>query len=582
MIHDGAAADDERTPARGPRIAASVFLTTALLATSGLAFALQAPVDDSAGYRAFLHRSGEPFLLTEAGNKVAPMTVTVATAGIRGTVLALTEDTARGLMSVIGTREANPDLLVERSYATQVQADGSVLATTMLSLLDGDGYSTGVVAGSNGFTMTYTPPRVELPAEAVPGTAWSSEGAMNLDSPFTFRGTVGPAESRDGRRCINVDTALVQQNPRATPYTRTTQSTWCDESGPVESSNFEDGRRFSMAPPGSVALPPVEPPQPEPLPPGLTLPGPFPHADVALRPVVVDGLIITTKDSTGDLRAVRLTPRGQQVAWVQHPGGEILGMAADDSLIYVTTAARLLLAFDAAGQIHWLARLPDAAVGAPARMGDVVAVALLDGTTRAYSRIDGSERWSDRLDDTIAVPPVTAGTTIVSADVSGLITATRADGTAAWSRTVAGVRAPMTPLDDGSVLLQDTEHELHVIDSRGEDRWTADLDETVTGEGLQLGTVAVLPAEAGILGIRLGDGTAAWRIDTPGRPAIGGSARFAAGAMTGRFSAEGGLADSGEIPSGDARSRRHTWPLTVGGQHLVMDASGAVTVIGDG
>lgn len=266
---------------------------------------------------------------------------------------------------------------------------------------------------------------------------------------------------------------------------------------------------------------------------------------------------------------------------MQHPGGEVLGMDADDSLLYVTTTERLLMAFDAAGRIHWLTRLPDAAMGRPVRVGDIVTVALLDGTLHSYDRGTGVQRWSTRLDDTVAVPSVAGPGQIVSADISGLVTATAPDGRVAWSESLGEVQAPMTNLSNGVVLVQDAEGVLHAFDSTGDELWTSDLEEKITGEGTTIGDTAVLPVESGIVGIKRGDGTRAWHLETTETPAIDSAGALTAGRLTGRVTADGELIDRLDLTSDNEESLRHTWPITLGRQHLVVDASGAVTAIGD-
>lgn len=560
-------------------VAGSAVLTLMILVSAVVAFRQSSPQSSApTGYPSFLYRSVEPALAIEAGGKEPPMTFTVATTGLHGTIAALPEDTAQLLLGVAG---ADPDLQVERSFSTQVEADGSVFATTVLTLLKPEGYATGVITGSRGAPLMYSPPRIELPADAAPGATWSSEGSLNFSSPFTFRGAIAAAEPRDGRRCIKVDTVLDQQSAHGKPYARTTRSTWCEGLGAVDNAVVETGLRFTLAAPGSVSFDPLPPPAAEAIPLGKTLASPFKGAYLSLRPVVMGGLIISTDGSLGDLRAVQPTPDGQKVVWMQHPGGEVLGMAADESLLYVATTERLLMAFDAGGRIHWLTKLPDAVVGVPGRVGDIVTVSLLDGTLRAYDRSTGAQRWSTRLDDTAAVPSVAGAGQIVSADISGLVTATLTDGRVAWSESIGSVQAPMTKLPDGVVLVQDAEGALHAFDSTGGELWTADLGEKLTGEGATIGDTAVLPVESGIVGIHRGDGTRSWHLETPEPPAIDPAGTLTAGRLTGRLTADGALIDRVDLTSDNAESLKHTWPITVGRQRLVVDASGAVTATGD-
>lgn len=580
MTREGAA--ESVAASRRPRTAASALLTLAILVSAALAFRQSSPtISTPTGYQSYLYRAGEPALFVEADGKEEPLTFTVATAGLHGTLAVLPQRTAELLYEAAGGSSADPHLQVERSFSTQVQADGSVLATTVLTLLKPEGYTTAIISGSKGVPLVYSPPRVELPGDPRPGATWISEGVLNALNPYTFRGVVAAADDRNGRRCVKVGTVLDQQSAHGKPYTRSSRSTWCEGLGTVEDAAVESGTRFTLVAPGTVSFDRLPPPTPESLPIGRKLPSPFMACYISLRPVVMGGLIISTNGSPGDLRAVHPTPDGQQVVWMQHPGGEVLGMDADDSLLYVTTTERLLMAFDAAGRIHWLTRLPDAAMGRPVRVGDIVTVALLDGTLHSYDRGTGVQRWSTRLDDTVAVPSVAGPGQIVSADISGLVTATAPDGRVAWSESLGEVQAPMTNLSNGVVLVQDAEGVLHAFDSTGDELWTSDLEEKITGEGTTIGDTAVLPVESGIVGIKRGDGTRAWHLETTETPAIDSAGALTAGRLTGRVTADGELIDRLDLTSDNEESLRHTWPITLGRQHLVVDASGAVTAIGD-
>lgn len=564
--------------ARRARTAASALTTVALLVAGGLAFRPDVQSAERAGYRDYLDRSGEPLVIIEIDGRAAPVTRTVATAGIQGTIAALPTETAQLLVAAIGGQIDDSALQVERSYSTELAADGSIRSTTVLAVLGSDGYSTGVIAESSGTALVFSPPRIELPTSIGPGVTWVSEGILNFDRAFVYRGAISAAGPYDGRRCVAVESSLEQQNPDSGPYSRTTRSTWCQGWGTVDGSVA--GMRFRRTAPGSVRLGPVAPPAPQPLAVGTVLRAPFPNSDVSVRPVVMGGLIISAKSSVGDLRAVHPTAAGQQVAWVHHPGGEVLGMTGDDSLLFVTTAQRLLAAFDAGGRIHWLTRLPDAAVGSPARVGDLVVVALLDGKTQAYDRDSGEQRWSVSSNDTIAVPPIASGAQVVSADVSGRIRAVRIDGSTAWSDSVPGVHAPMTALPDGGMLIQDSEGTLHAFDSTGGVRWTAEFDQSVVGEGSVLGPVAVLPTEAALVGVRLHDGSAAWRLGISGRAVVGPDGGFAAEGVAGRLGPDGTRLEGFGLPAGVALTSRTLWPLTVGDQFLAMEANGSVIAVG--
>lgn len=575
---------------RGKRIAASALMTIALLATGGLAFWRSSPgTDASSGYRAYLFSSDQPVLVVESGNRRPPATVTVATDGFLGTMAALPRDVAGRLVAAIG---GDPkDIQLERLFSTQVNQDGSITATTVISLLGADGYSVALSTVSNGGTLTYLPPRRELPAEITPGAKWSSKGVVKFETPsmqrenrFTYLGSVEPAESREGRSCVLVLTALDQRSIDLEPYVRTVRSTWCTGKGSVESFVSETGTRSVVAAPGTVRLDPVAAPATQPLPLGAVLPSPFLSPDINIPPVVLGSLIISTSGSLGDLDAVRPVPDGQRVEWIQHPGGQILGLAADDSRLFVTTTSPALTAFDAAGRAHWLTRLPDAAVGSPLCTHGLVVTALLDGSLRAYDSATGEERWADQFDDVIASPPVVSGEQIIGGDVSGLVKALRLDGQTAWSRSFGSVRTPITALPDGGALVQDSTGMLHAVDAAGNLRWRSQLDVVVTGRGALLDGVVALPIGSGIAAIRLDDGSPAWRREGLRLAMVTREGWVAATTTSGRLTVDGKLLEQREISqpnleSGNAASRP-SWPIVVAGQALVMQASGAITAVG--
>ena len=576
---------------RGQRIAASALMMVVILTAGGLVFWRVSPAADApTGYRAYLDSSGEPVLVVEADNRTPPATVTVATDGFLGTVAALPRDVAGRLVAALGSDLT--DVQLERSFSTQVNTDGSTVATTVVSMLGPNGYSVVLSTVSNGGALSYLPPRTELPADPTPGTGWSSRGTANFESPsgrrenrFTYLGSVEASGQRGGRSCVLVLTALDQHSPDGEPYIRTTRSTWCAGRGAVEWTVVETATNSRTAAPGAVHLEPVAAPVPEPLPTGSALPSPLLRADILIPPVVMGGLVISTSGSLGDLNAVRPGPDGQRMEWTQHPGGEILGLAADDSRLFVTTTSPMLTAFDAAGRVHWLTRLPDAAVGAPVTAQGLVVVALLDGTLRAYDAATGEDRWVSRFADVIAVPPVVSRGQTISADLSGLVKAIRLDGGTAWSHSVGPVRAPMTVLADGGVLVQDSGGMLHALDAAGKVRWTGQLDAAVTGEGAVLDAIAALPTGSGVIGVRIGDGSPAWRRDELPMALVDSTGWLAAGNTTGRLTADGRLEQQRQLASepnvgNNFAGFRPSWPILFGEQALVMQTSGAITALG--
>ena len=585
-------------PRRGVRVAAAALLMLALIAGGGIAFWYSSPsAAVPTGYRAYLDRSQLPVIVVEENGQIWPLTQTVAESGLLGTIAAIPNDLATLLLAALGDTADDPSLRIERVMSSQVNPDGSVFATTYLNLLTADGYQLALGSGTGGVVLLYTPPRTELPAELTPGATWSSPGMLNFERPFTYEGSVAAAEPRDGRECREVTTALDQQGADGSSEKRTSVFLWCEGMGSVEARTLENGMRYLVAEPGSVQLTTPIPPAPEPLPAGTVLDAPFTNTGVSLSPLVIGGLVITTNRSISDIDAMRLvpataedpatgaaaSPAAQILTWVQHPGGEVTGMTTggDPAFIYLTTTRRMLMAFDAAGQIRWYTRLPDASVGQPALAGDVVAVALLNGTVQAFDHRTGERRWTSRLADTVAAEPVTSGDLVIAADTSGLIQATGSDGTPRWSGSTAAIRRPMTPLGDGGVIAQDAKGIVHALSPEGDERWSVSLDANVSEAGIVLGSTVVLPTDSGVVGLSIDDGTERWRHPGLRRPHLLPDGTVSAQEVVARIEPDGRLTPLATLSAPNAVSLERTWPMRVGGQLMVINQAGAITVVDD-
>jgi outer membrane protein assembly factor BamB len=201
----------------------------------------------------------------------------------------------------------------------------------------------------------------------------------------------------------------------------------------------------------------------------------------------------------------------------------------------------------------------------------------MDGTLRAYDRTSGVQQWTTRLGDTVVAPPLVSGEQFIGASASGLLKAVGVDGKQVWTASVEGVGAPMTALPGGGVLVQDSEKELHAFDPIGAEIWATALPEAISGEGAALDRIAALPDQTGIIGIHLEDGSTAWRRQMLQPVTISPDGLIAAEHSTARITADGELIGALD-PDADYRESTHAvWPLRVGDQYLMMDASGTIT-----
>jgi len=569
---------------RGTRIAVAAGVSLAVLLIGVAGFVVSSPsISVPSDYRAYLNRTDEPILVVESADRVPPMTLTVSTTGVLGTLASLPNDEASLFLVALGADATDPTVQIERSLSTEVDAYGAVLATTTLSLMRSDGYFTVLSLASNGQTFLYAPPRKELPSDPVPGANWTDTGEVNLTTPFVYRGSIDAAPTQSGRRCIAVTTILDQQDSAGGPMNDTTDSTWCEGLGSIRATSRASGLTFALAEPGSVRLGEVTPPSAASLPEGTVIPSSFSNTGLSLAPVVIDGLVVSTNGPIGDLIAVHPSivdgVPTQSTTWIQHPGGEVVGIGEADGRMAVTTTRRALMGFDAAGRIHWLQRLPDVSVGRPAILDGIVAVSLMDGTVRAYDIRSGHQRWTIRLDDTFATAPIVSGSLVVAADTSGRIEATHSDGSPTWTAETEGVFAPMTSTGDGGVILQDGTGALHRFDRRGTRSWTANVDTSVTDSGVVVGSVAMLPTKDGVVGFRLSGGEEVWRIRDLEQPHLTDGGLVAAGPTVGRITEGGTLHRLATLTSSSEANLAQTWVHTMGAHILAIDKSGVITVV---
>jgi len=500
---------------------------------SGLFYAAaQEPARDR-GYQAYT-----------APPPIVPVTVIAepATAQPAATVSSMREVAASTLLSLPGQeaglwllgalQEAGQDPItaeVVRTLSTSVNEDGSVSSFISVSLLLDSGFAEAIGVAANGGVLWYSPPILTFPAVPDPGSTWSGEGLTNGIAPFSFEGDVldgvrldtapGPLDGLAG--CRDVQTTIEQEFPGGEGYTSERITTWCPGWGSVASEDLVTGARTRLGSPRDATWTDAVVSSPSPRPAGTRLAFPTSLVQITRPPVTAESGLVVVNDATHDLLSLTVTPpladtpdTNSTALWIQHPGGQVLGMAGGEDRTFVTSSLRALLAFDNAGRMRWSARLPDVAVGSPAVIGDVVAVALVDGTLRGFQASGGQELWSVRLSDVVLQPPVSGRDEFVVADSGGYVVAVGADGQEKWGGSLSRVDQPLTALGDGSYLFAQATGFLTRLDASGEETWTVPLLEgMVLAGGVLRDGVIVLPTDEGLLGLDVTTGEVLWAND---------------------------------------------------------------------
>ena len=416
-----------------------------------------------------------------------------------------------------------------RSTVTAVTSEGVLSPYITVGIITEGGYYDIVGTSVDGSTLWYSPPLLQVPADLTAGSTWTSEG-LTLDvAPFTSTGTVdGPAEVPDevagygGRDdCLTLSTVLDQQIPDGEGYTAARRTVWCPGLGAVHSEDLADGVVARLAQPGDVPWPPVaEPRAPGTRDVGTSLPFPVPVTVISRPPVSMPGGMLMVNDAAQDLASVTVgavrdgvTGDSSTLAWLQHPGGTVLGASIDTDRIRVTTSQRALQSFDFAGRMRWTASLPDIAAGAPAAVGAVITVALVDGTLRGFDAATGEPLWSVRLSDVITLSPVRVGDLVVAADTSGYVVAVEDAGALRWARSVDSVES-LSALSDGTLLIGQSSGLLTLLGADGDERWTVSVpDARVVDPGVLWGDVIALPTDGGLRGLSVDDGSVLWTLE---------------------------------------------------------------------
>ena len=491
-------------------------VAVALLAAA--AFAAAAPREDvPTGFRAYLDAADVPVLLAttpaaEAGGGL--ITATTATSGYLKGVSGIPSDVLVGAVASAADGLAGAGQIeVIRSMSASIRDDGSTASTFGASLVNDDGVFTVAQITSSGVALWYSPPLLELPAELAVGATWSATGLVNQIADYEYSGRIEESDEPD---CIVTATTTRITLEGSDPILSRLRNTWCIGRGSTFSVDVDSGRAVSVTdssvPNPTDASPPRTPLYREP----LALP--FLSPDVVQRALLVGDDLVVVNSSTQDVIAVPLSPpvieMGERastlsIAWMQHPGGAVLGAASDGQNLYLTSASRRVTSLNRAGGLRWSVTTSDVASGSPVLLDRVVVFATLDGSVVALDRATGRVRWTQTMSDAVVVSPVALGNIVVVADIAGRVVALDGEGAQAWAASAAAVTSPMSAIND-AVLVGDTAGDAYLFSHDGAQIWSVGIAGPISGTAEVAGGVIVVPTKNGLQGLDLGTGESRW------------------------------------------------------------------------
>lgn len=573
----------------------------AAVAVLGTAFAFASRDDiPRDGYLAYVLTPDAPVnvVMDPATEAQSPYTAaTVIDAAIPLT-LSLPGDSAQTLvlaaMDAAGLDPQTAQLM--RITSTGSRADGSVNAYITLAMLTDQGYREFIGLGLDGSLLWNDPPITQLPADLAPGSQWQVEGLTNGFAPFTFTGEVldtvqvdapvGPV--RDLAGCVDTRTRLDQQVPDAEGYAIERITTWCPGWATVASLDVDTGVLSRAALPDEVSWPDVTLPEPLLQPPGTQQAFPIGVAVISRPPLAMPGGLVVVNDVQGDLLSFTSgeppsdgSEPISRVTWLQHPGGQVLGVSNAEDRIYVNSSDRALIAFDAAGRMRWTTTLPDAAVGSPVVLGDVVAVAAVDGTLRGFASSDGTSKWTVRLSDVITESPVVTSSAIIAGDSAGYMVSVGADGQTRWAANLSTIDAPLSPLQDGSVLVPQATGSLVLLDANGVEQWSVTPpDGKVVSPAVIWGDVLAVPTDSGVMGLSLSTGQSRWLLPDLTKAYLAPNGLLADRTTVARVAPDGGAQTLATIAETSGRDPQSLYVARLGDEWAAVTQEGLLTFLG--
>jgi outer membrane protein assembly factor BamB len=399
--------------------------------------------------------------------------------------------------------------------------------------ISADGIRAEVTIAADGTTQMFVPGRLDLSA-APRQQAWTSSGLMAVLPPggkpvvHSYRtdyvSAAATGAGLDGCIVVTASQQLDEQQPT------TFANTWCPGRGVTSfthaGTTWTANTDQAAAAPGAVS--------------GfdwstadrLTFaqrrvnnPGDNLILGLSQTPASLpDGTAVAIQSTTDDLVAIDTSAAVPPSRWRSRPGGRPTSLTSLGAVTVVATTDRELVAYGPDGDWRWHAQLSDLTVVPPVRLGDVVAVAGLDGSVSAYDVTTGAERWRTQVGIEIRAPMVVSGDRLVAIDQLGELTCLDATGAQKWSTqanaaeliavttgpspvvVVPGasverinaysladgsdawqVRTPMTARSliglDGQVVVRDGNRTVSLDAATGGTRWTWDAERTYGGAG---------------------------------------------------------------------------------------------------
>ncbi len=340
----------------------------------------------------------------------------------------------------------------------------------------------------------YRPGLVELPRDVAPGRSWRSSGSAGNAQTYVAELRAAAVDPD----CLRV-TGQVAYTGLDGRLERTVglERTWCRGRGMVET--------VSTLAPITVHTSPIAAPTPSGVvtadrPIRWSAPQQWARRELtvvsldpalgkesmngttlALTPVpTASGPVVQAMSGSNDLIGLEpLSTTEWRPVWRAHVPGTVLTLAAFGDVVVVTTSARQVFGYSAAGVRLWASSLGELAPAAPVRLSEDAAVLTdLGGRVRVFSLLTGEVRWTVDVGADVRLSAATGDGLVVVMDQGGTVTALDAGrGTTRWTRELEGRGA--VALDGTVVVLQD--QTAHGLDPRdGTTRWRRPFFGTLT------------------------------------------------------------------------------------------------------
>jgi len=388
-----------------------------------------------------------------------------------------------------------------------------------------NGVGTGVEARSWTDARFYYPARLDLPTTLAAGKSWMSEGkaevvpksgkSQNTTYRADYQATAPTTHDEQVRRCVRITMTLKVGTVAEPPATRT----WCPQLGVITLAE-SDGTWEASAANATIPAPsaaefrwdaveqltftPRTINQP-------TIPGSILASPISAPAILSDDTVVVVQKQFHDAIGLSTQDEVARSVWRARPGGTATSTATFGDLTLVTSSSRQVVAYDRFGRWVWQAPLPDQAVVAPVRVGNLAIVATLDGNITAIDLTSGSLSWTRRVPDAVRLQPQAFNDRVVVADLSNHLTCFTSDGTQQWSR--AGMPANNLVIEPGPsalVVVGGAQQATGVALTDGHTQWQTPLRMSFVSLVALDGIVAVRDGNATV-GLDAASGAVAWQ-----------------------------------------------------------------------